>query len=357
MVHILTFHRALNYGAVLQCYGLYKTISKITNCDVIDYRADCIERRYKICNKNSSIRGFIKALVMAPVVKRKRKKFDSFIKDNIMTTNVIQDKETLRNIKWSDFDFYCVGSDQVWNLDLINSDTSFLFDFVQDRINKFSYAASIGTDIQTEWEDIYKKFLKSFNAVSVREKTAQNQLNQCGIEASVEIDPVFLLTREEWLQKSRQVEHEPYILIYLLQKANLFMKAAVDYAQKHAKKVIVISTGVKRNHDATYVSDCGPEEFLGYFANADMVFTNSFHGIAFSILLNKQFYYQFQENKVKTNSRLYDIIKLFHLEKRDVACIQDETVVDYKEINQIIEAERECALKYLYNQILQDNKK
>lgn len=351
-VHILTFHRALNYGAVLQCYGLYKTVSQIKECDVIDYRADCIEKRYKVFTLNTSLKGFTKALLTAPVVKKKRKKFNDFIRNNIEITQSVLDRRSLKSIKWSDSDFYCVGSDQVWNFDLVNGDTSYLLDFVPDKAIRFSYAASIGLDVKSEWKDTLKTYLKMFSGVSVREKTAQEQLKQYNILTSVEIDPVFLLTKEEWFEKAYEVNSEPYVLIYLLQKADFFMKSAMEYARKHEKKVVIISSGLRRQYDAEYVSDCGPEEFLGYFKDADLVFTNSFHGIAFSILLNKQFYYQLQGNKVKTNSRLFDIVSLFRLEKRDVENIDVETVIDYAPLNALIELKRQSAIKYLESQII-----
>lgn len=163
---------------------------------------------------------------------------------------------------------------------------------------------------------------------------------------------MFLLKREEWFDKARNTNSGSFVLIYLLQKADSFMKSAIEFAQKHGKKVIIISTGLKREYDAEYVSDCGPEEFLGYFKEADTIFTNSFHGIAFSILFNKQFYYQLQGNNVKTNSRLYDVISLFQLEKRNIDNIDNEDYIDYSFINTVIEQKRESAIDYLKNQIV-----
>lgn len=351
-VHILTFHRALNYGAILQCYGLYKTVSKIQdNCDVIDYRAECIEKRYRVVHKNTSVRGVVKALLTVPNVRKKRRKFNEFIRNNIKTTVAIESQKSLNEISWNKLDFYCVGSDQVWNLDLIEGDTSFLLDFVPEGAKKISYAASIGTKIKSEWKKIFVNSLDSFQSISVREQTAQEQLEECGVKSSVEIDPVFLLTKEEWIEKAKNVENESYILIYLLQKAEDFMNEAIKYAKKKEKKIVIISTGLKRKYNAEYVSDCGPEEFLGYFNGADTVFTNSFHGIAFSILLNKNFYYQLQGNNVKTNSRLLDIIKMFNLEQRHINNIEQDDFVDYKEVNCVIEEKRKSAFKYLEQQI------
>ena len=351
-VHILTFHRALNYGAILQCYGLYKTVNKIQdNCDVIDYRAKCIENRYRLIHKKITLKGFVKATLTLPDVRKKRRKFDDFIRNNIKTTVVINGKDDLNKVPWSKSDCYCVGSDQVWNLDLVEGDTSFLLDFVPHDANKMSYAASIGVRIKPEWKAIFVNNLDEFHSVSVREQTAQEQLKQFKIKASVEIDPVFLLTKEEWEEKAKDVSKESYILIYLLQKADIFMKEAIKYAQKKGKKIVIISTGLRRQYDAEYVSDCGPEEFLGYFKGADTIFTNSFHGIAFSILLNKNFYYQVQGNNVKTNSRLNDIIKMFNLEQRDIDNIEKDVLIDYKDVNDVIEKKRKTAIEYLERQI------
>ena len=350
-VHILTFHRALNYGAILQCYGLYKTISRISECDVIDYRASCIENRYKVFVAGKSPKGIVKALLTVSAVKKKRTKFDEFVKNNIEMTQTANNHDELKRMSWGESDCFCVGSDQVWNLDLIASDPSYFFDFIPQKAKRFSYAASIGANLKEEWKNTFQAYLAGFSAVSVREKTAQKQLDSCGITASVEIDPVFLLKREEWFDKARNTNSDSFVLIYLLQKADSFMKSAIEFAQKHGKKVIIISTGLKREYDAEYVSDCGPEDFLGYFKEADTIFTNSFHGIAFSILFNKQFYYQLQGNNVKTNSRLYDIISLFQLEKRNIDNIDNEDCIDYSFINTVIEQKRESAIDYLKNQI------
>lgn len=49
---IITFHRAINYGAVLQAFALRNYINKnfSVDCDVIDYRCESIENMYKPSN-------------------------------------------------------------------------------------------------------------------------------------------------------------------------------------------------------------------------------------------------------------------------------------------------------------------
>lgn len=48
-VGILTFHRAHNYGAVLQCYALQKVLKNLGHeVQVIDYRQPYIEKHYAV---------------------------------------------------------------------------------------------------------------------------------------------------------------------------------------------------------------------------------------------------------------------------------------------------------------------
>ena len=45
---VITFHRAHNYGAILQTYALQKTLEKYSvDCEVVDYRSQFIEQYYK----------------------------------------------------------------------------------------------------------------------------------------------------------------------------------------------------------------------------------------------------------------------------------------------------------------------
>ena len=44
---ILTFHRAINYGAILQAYAMQKTLEKYElDVEIIDYRAEFNEKRF-----------------------------------------------------------------------------------------------------------------------------------------------------------------------------------------------------------------------------------------------------------------------------------------------------------------------
>ena len=47
-IGIITFHRAKNYGAVLQAYALQHTLEQLgSDCEIVDYKCENIDNGYK----------------------------------------------------------------------------------------------------------------------------------------------------------------------------------------------------------------------------------------------------------------------------------------------------------------------
>lgn len=84
---------------------------------------------------------------------------------------------------------------------------------------KISYASSIGISSLTNIEkNDFKKWLSSYNAISVREKQAQKMLNELLMGKNVfqVSDPTFLLDRDFWKNLAIVPDNrEPYILFSL----------------------------------------------------------------------------------------------------------------------------------------------
>lgn len=342
MIHILTFHNALNYGAILQCYALYTTINRFENCDVLDYDISVSPKK--------NIKGFIKSVLVARRQKIKRQKFNDFIKKHIILTRKFNNYEELCGNTFGEHDGFCVGSDQVWNWDLVGEDEAYRLSFVSNDKRKFSYAASIGRTLDFGHIEILKNRLNGFSGVSVRETSATDILRQHGVCCVQNIDPVFLLKNEEWKNVGVPVKNEktPFVLVYLLRKAPNLLKSAEEYARKNKLRIVFISTGLKRDIVAEYVVKCGPDEFVRYFSKAEAVFTNSFHGISFSILFNKPFFFEFLQEGADTNSRIKDITEMFHVQRQNIAFNKMlEFDADYNNINNIIQQKREESLSYL----------
>ena len=348
-IYILTFQNVLNYGAVFQCAALYKTVSAFGNCAVLDYRCKKIEDSYKLFSLDQPLRKNIYGLLALHTIRKKRALFDQYLLQSIKRTKTYYTPDELKQENWHDDDIFICGSDQIWNTDLTGSDKSYFLDFARNH-KKIAFAASAGKRIAPEEHDLFRKLLADFHAISVREKTLQQDLDSLDIKCHQIVDPVYLLSRSEWSSISSGTGEKPgsYVMIFLLQKSRTLLEAAVKYAKDHNKTPIVI-TNMARNRikGVKYITQCSPSQFLSYIENADSVFTNSFHGISLSIIFNKLFYFEYLGKEHKTNSRIRDIIELFGLQKQNIDKANYPEIIDYSEINRRINAERKRSVGFL----------
>ena len=143
------------------------------------------------------------------------------------------------------------------------------------------------------------------------------------VDVSVQVvcDPVFLLSREMWVQKMKlTVSNEKYILCYFLGD-NPEYKKVVEYLKRVLQlNVKVIPTnifGYEMEFDVQ--KTVGPKDWINLLYNAEFILTDSFHATAFSIIFNKNFYVlkRFSDNSSKSqNSRIYHLLNMTNLSNR-----------------------------------------
>ncbi len=99
-----------------------------------------------------------------------------------------------------------------------------------------------------------------------------------------------------------------------------------------------------------------PEEFLGYIQNAECIVTTSFHGVAFSIVFRKPFYFISTGNKAE--NRITSLLEQLGLSDRIIpeTQIPEFKPIDYKSpqpdgtsIEQKLHAMREFSQNWLKN--------
>lgn len=94
----------------------------------------------------------------------------------------------------------------------------------------------------------------------------------------------------------------------------------------------------------------GPSEFIGYFQNASYIVTNSFHGMVFSVLLEKQFLVFSHSNK---NARIESFLNKLDLKSHLIEegmCAAKEAIkdtIDWKYVKGLLEKEKEISLKFI----------
>lgn len=141
-IGILTFHRAINYGAALQAYALSCVLQEKYDVDIIDYECEKITKNNNL--ESSKLKKFVKYIMYPRMMidkKRRTDKFNDFI-SNWLPLSVAYNKS---NIKFANerYDAFVVGSDQVWNLRVTGDDMNYFLEFAANK-KKYSYAASFG---------------------------------------------------------------------------------------------------------------------------------------------------------------------------------------------------------------------
>lgn len=352
-VGIQTFHKTTNYGAILQTYALQKYINDMgIDCEVIDYNSSAIARREEPLKFGNikSIRDLLKYLTGARAQRLKQKKFDLFMKDFIKISDVHYERESLKNAN-SVYDLIIVGSDQVWNLDLTEQDYSFFLDYVDNETKKSSYAASFGYEsIPDIYQKECKELLGQFNYISVREKQGKTIINNLiNRDTPLVLDPTFLISRETWLNISTKDENsEEYILVYFIHNGDQTFDFIKKLARDYGYKIIYINKTFRLKKGMKNIRSASPSEFLSLLINAKFVVTGSFHGVALSLIMNKQFFYERASNKNNYNSRIDSIISLLGLEKQNISENKaNYSSVDYEQVNKKLDELKRSSVEYI----------
>ncbi len=351
---IITYHRAINYGAVLQAYALKEFIVENGHsAEIIDYRNRYIEENYKILkrHKGEGILSFLARVVLCGAIQyKKAKKFERFRNECLNLSKPCD----LSNVTQTSqkYDYIITGSDQVFAPQYSGFDKVFLLRDVCVNRKKYSYAASFGTNhISNDVIEWLAEDLMSFKKISVRENTAVSELKRIfGIVASQNIDPVFLIDSEIWMKVTRKQIEEKYILIYTINNSQIVIQAAQKLAKETGYKIIYLNDKYyKIIENVHYIVACSPEDFLSYFCYSEYVVTTSFHGSAFSIIFHKKFLVDccLGENK---GDRITELLS--HFQMKDCTCqrylITGEIgFFDWDCVDKMIKEEQSHAKSYL----------
>lgn len=345
-IGILTYHRAENYGALLQAYAM-KTYLQSLGHDVsfVDYWPQYHSDYFKLFpwqqfRKRSFLRKVIflfQLIIWAKTRIIRKKRFQKFMYEMLELQKNPQ--YTNDNDKTENYDIVVYGSDQIWrkqNLGGVGFDPWYFGEENIQANKKVVYAGSMGTiDVTTKDNEYVQKMMKNFSTISVREKDFQTYLEGLGVSSSLVTDPVFLLTKEQWRRiETKSNINEKYILFYNLLNTPDSKQFAEHLSQiknipiREVNKRMSLCYRGKR-----YISTASVEKFLQLVDGAEYVVSNSFHGVAMSIIFQKQFYavgMHQKSNRVKSLLQSLGICERF-VEKNTMR-IQDQNI-DYHIVN------------------------
>lgn len=349
-IGILTFHWGTNYGGVLQSFALQTFLKKqgfdvqIVNFAPPSFR-DSIFRCFRTKSPKvvySNLKNFIK-----------EKNIEKFRKLNLNLTKRYYAIKELDNLA-EDFDVLITGSDQVWNpYGIQNHGLTYFLPF-KGKCKKISYAPSFGC---VEYpKDVLNKvvpLIKDFDAISVREKSGLSILGDVGI-TNVQLmpDPTLLLDKIDYLNliKTAKKRKSNYAFFYTLQPNQKLMSEIYKNADNKMKTISTLNTES---------SIMGIESWIGTIYHSDFVVTNSFHGVIFSLLLNKSFIViPIEGTLTGMNDRIYTLLEMFDLKERLVDVFDEKTMyekiknpIDWHRIEKVHHKIRQMASSFLLDNI------
>ena len=322
-VGILSYQQVRNYGAVLQNYALQTFLNSLPNIEseTIDYRCEYLDKGYnrRMLHEgqrgilNYTIKDAVKYVMVLPLFKKREKIFETYLSSHIKRSNKVYYRDDIAYCK-NDYDFFVVGSDQVWNLEIIHDDLTYFLDFVDDQNKKVSYAASICWKYVHDCNSgLIVNMLSEFGGISVREKKDAEVLKKLSLKnVNVNIDPTLLLSLNQW-EKAEEIIKKPerYILFFELLDAGVAASLAKEKSKALDIPVVYISSDDKpwKYKEFLHIHNVNPGQFLDLVKNAEEIYTNSFHGVIFALLYHKDFYCQQMNN----DRRMEDALQLIGL--------------------------------------------
>ena len=367
-IGIITLNGYFNYGNRLQNYALEQVLRsigfKVETIIVDNKNLDVPINRKKFLDKIKGKKG--KDLIFFS--KNKIKKylynqnhlnlqreeiFKEFSLKYLSETDFTISEKNIPQDLLNRYDYFITGSDQVWNPNYTSGSSIYFLTFAPKN-KRISYAASFGvSEIPEEYIENYKKWLSEMPHLSVREEAGAKIVKDLtGREATVSLDPTMLLTKEQWLSISQVPSHKlikGYLLTYFLgnipkERENLLK----DIAKRNDLEIVNLA---RVKEKIPYLT--GPSEFIDYIDSASVFCTDSFHGAAFSILLETPFIvFERIDNSPSMNSRIETLLTKFKLESRLVQNIKSNEQIfeiDYSHVPPILQKERDSSINYLKN--------
>lgn len=322
-IGILSLKYRSNFGGILQSLALQNVLLDMGHqVEIINYSSSIKESFFRRLIFRLSNLLFTKNIFAALVDKQKEQqkrigKNSPNLIDNCekvmaryLRRGRLLDENTISEY-CKDYDCVIVGSDQIWNV--TNAPKLIYFFDWKYSGKKIAYAACCVKKNLT-FLNINKvgRLLRNFNSISVRDRLTQDFVTSAsGIKPMVVADPTLLYNFDPLLEE--RLIPESYILTYILgeeiQGGNLSALEKIKSkcpANTKVVAVVIPSVSLEGTVGADLIiDDCDPLKWVNLIKYAEFVFTDSFHGVVFSLKYKKRFitYYSF----AKRATRLTDL--------------------------------------------------
>lgn len=367
-IRIVSFQNAHNFGAVCQAYGLQQTLLEMGYKDVLffNYNPKYLKDRYDpmvLWKKPDfhvsflhKLSRFIRWFSLVLATYYRNAKFKASIKRMLLQTNKELSNE--KDISFEKADILICGSDQIWNNELTKGLDPVFFGLTLKNAGKvISYAPS--TELSSLTDDIIREIAEKtthFSSISVRELSLKEKL-QPVIPKPIEVcvDPTILCNKEAYNKiASHNIVKVPYICVYAYypdeEIVQEVIKTIPNYEQYEVHYISFTAASMNKWRDKSYHFAISVEDFISYFKYASYVVTNSFHGLAFSLMFEKNFMVTWMDGK---STRTAALLHKLYLDDKIIRSVSEVNwnLIDYNRVNHDLESLCESSREFLVNSI------
>ena len=355
-VGLLTLPLSHNYGGILQLLALQEILQKQ------GYDTIILNRSIKIPFWKRTIKKIVFSTAFAKINRFKATYL--FQKTTpLYTTDALHKAITLEQLH-----AIVVGSDQVWRARYVpGAYEDYFLPFVSDTsVVKISYAASFGLDTITPPSNTSEisRALKQFRGVSVREDTAATIVQQIFDVSSVvhTLDPTLLLpqTFYDALLKERKtkVSSREFVFGYVLDAQANAPRLVNAVASQLQLKSNLMRGNASGYFQRIFQKKAAVEDWLYHFKHASFVVTDSYHGMLFAIIYEKQFIVLV--NKKRGATRFESLARQLQLEDRlfyndTVPSLASLPSINYDDIANKLRPLKEASISFLKTNLLQNS--
>lgn len=348
-VGLVTYHCSGNNGAIMQMYALCRFL-KEHGCDV--HVIDIRHVEFDIHNISEG-NNIVVRLIKSALLPKRMHRIWSYLP---AITRHYLSMEDLRSDP-PEYDYYVVGSDQVWNHKIARDRAlAYFLDFGPDSVKRFSYASSFGL---SNWEagpyastEQVQKCFNRFKKISVREIEGKKILAEIfHKDATLVLDPTLLY--DNYSELTGKIRQRREIVCYKMNKTADFFAMMPEVKRRLGMPALFLNHNYPKK-GFKYQFNPDTRTWLRKIAGAAFIVTDSFHGLAFSIIYRKQFVVILNHNG--KDSRLITLCKVLHLEDRmfgsmEEMCKTDAWLapVDYAKAEPYLLSMREQSENFILN--------
>ena len=247
------------------------------------------------------------------------------------------------------YDYFSVGSDQVWNPDYNRYEESWYFLKFARREQRVALSPSIGlSELNQRQARKMRDGLLGFNRLSVRERKGAELIKECsGLDALVTPDPTLILSAGEWLAVSdgRCTPPEPYVFTYLLGEVGAEASDVLDKVTDGGRIPVVPLSDRQKPGEP----NAGPAEFIDLIDHASHVVTDSFHAAVFSTILHTPLTIVHRKGGASMFSRLEQLSEMLGIEEKVYGSSSYDLAKAgvYEGVDEAIACERKRFMGYL----------